>query len=58
LDEFIAKLPPIIQWAPRGSKLLLFGGETLRQKLGEQTEEFKIPLSDSRFLFVTTNEAD
>ena len=55
LDRFKEKLPAIIQWAPRGSKLLLFGGETLREKLGEQTQEFKIPLSERRFLFVTTN---
>ena len=55
LDKFIEKLPAIIRWAPRGSKLLLFGGETLREKLSEQTQEFKIPLSERRFLFVTTN---
>ena len=55
LDQFMEKLPAIIQWAPRGSKLLLFGGETLRQRLGERTQEFRIPLSERRFLFVTTN---
>jgi 16S rRNA (guanine527-N7)-methyltransferase len=58
LDEFVAKLPAMIRWAPRGSKLLLFGGETLRQKLGEGTEEFKIPLSERRFLFVTAGNTD
>jgi hypothetical protein len=47
------KLPDLIRWAPQGSTLMLFGGETLRQRLGEQTQEFKIPLSERRFLFVT-----
>src|SRR6185503_18968526 len=30
LDQFMEKLPDILRWAPRGSSLLLFGGETLR----------------------------
>ena len=53
LDQFTEKLPAMIKWAPPGSTLLLFGGETLRQKLGARTQEFKIPLSERRFLFVT-----
>ena len=53
LDQFMEKLPDLIRWAPQGSTLMLFGGETLRQRLGEQTQEFKIPLSERRFLFVT-----
>lgn len=53
LDQFMEKVPAIINWAPRGSSLLLFGGETLRQKLNEtQNKEFRIPLSEKRFLFV------
>ena len=56
LDQFMEKLPAIIQWAPRGSKLLLFGGETLRHRLGAQTQEFKIPLSERRFLFVNSTD--
>lgn len=57
LDQFMEKVPLIIQWAPPGSSLLLFGGETLREKLIEgnlRPQEFPIPLSDRRFLFVTT----
>jgi 16S rRNA (guanine527-N7)-methyltransferase len=54
LDQFTEKVPAIIKWAPRGSSLLLFGGETLRQKLSKETQEYKIPLSDQRFLFVMT----
>ena len=53
LDQFMEKVPAIIQWAPPGSTLLLFGGESLRNKLGE-SQIFPIPLSDRRFLFVTT----
>ena len=58
LDQFVEKLPEIIEWAPRGCSLLLFGGETLREKLSAETLSFKIPLSERRFLFVTTNHAD
>jgi 16S rRNA (guanine527-N7)-methyltransferase len=54
LDQFTEKVPAIIQWAPPGSQLLLFGGETLRQKLSKETQAFKIPLSEKRFLFVVT----
>jgi 16S rRNA (guanine527-N7)-methyltransferase len=54
LDQFTEKIPAIIEWAPPGSRLLLFGGETLRQKLSKETQAFKIPLSEKRFLFVTS----
>ncbi|HEX5965199.1 MAG TPA: 16S rRNA (guanine(527)-N(7))-methyltransferase RsmG [Pyrinomonadaceae bacterium] len=54
LDQFIEKIPDIIRWAPPESSLLLFGGETLREKLSKETQEYKIPLSERRFLFVTT----
>jgi len=53
LDQFMEKVPDIIRWAPQGSSLLLFGGETLRERLGGRTREFKVPLSEKRFLFVT-----
>ena len=55
LDQFIDKVPAIIQWAPKESSLLLFGGETLREKLTETktgNQEFRIPLSEKRSLFV------
>lgn len=54
LDEFMNKVPALLQWAPSLSTLLLFGGETLRQKLeSEQVRytEFLIPFSEKRFLF-------
>jgi 16S rRNA (guanine527-N7)-methyltransferase len=51
LDKFIDKLPVLMKWSP--SILLLYGGETLRQKLNSvKFEAFKIPLSDRRYLFV------
>jgi 16S rRNA (guanine527-N7)-methyltransferase len=55
LDQFIDKVPDIIRWAPPGSSLLLFGGETLREKLSKEIQEYKIPLSERRFLFVIRN---
>ena len=54
LDEFSSKLPALIKWAPPGSTLLLFGGETLREVLeaiGTVYTETLIPRSGRRFLF-------
>ncbi len=53
LDQFVEKVPDIIRWAPHRSTLLLFGGETLRDKLSKETQEYQLPLSEKRFLFVT-----
>ena len=55
LHQFMEKLPDIIRWAPQSSTLLLFGGETLGEQLGGHTQTFQIPLSERRFLFVSTN---
>ncbi len=52
LDQFMQKLPVLIDWAPPGSTLLLFGGETLAEQL-TNFERFLIPQSEKRFLFVT-----
>jgi 16S rRNA G527 N7-methylase RsmG len=54
LDQFMNKLPELINWSPPGSILLLFGGETLREELTNakvEFAEFKIPLSERRFVF-------
>ena len=54
LDEFMSKVAALVKWAPGGSMLLLFGGESLRQKLGDTKghyTEFLIPLSEKRILF-------
>jgi 16S rRNA (guanine527-N7)-methyltransferase len=54
LDEFINKVEALVKWSPLNATLLLFGGETLRQKL-ETLEarytEYLLPLSEKRFLF-------
>ena len=53
LDQFMSKVSELINWAPAGSTLLLYGGESMRGKLLQvRFEELLIPLSDKRFLFV------
>lgn len=51
LDRFIHKIRVLLDWAPDGSTLLLFGGENL---LGG--ERFLIPGSEKRFLFLSRIE--
>ncbi len=54
LDEFISKLSDLLKWSPAGATLLLFGGETLRQKLEEirtRYTELLIPNTEKRYLF-------
>jgi len=58
LDQFIRKLPALINWSPRGSTLLLFGGETLGDQLRRANINFDqllIPRSDKRYLFLATD---
>ena len=58
LDQFMRKLPALINWAPRGSTLLLFGGETLGEQLRRASvnfEQFLIPQSEKRYLFLATD---
>lgn len=58
LDQFMQKLPALIEWAPKGSKLLLFGGEALGEELKKTRlnfEPFLIPQSEKRFLFLATD---
>jgi 16S rRNA (guanine527-N7)-methyltransferase len=52
LDQFMEKLPELIDWAPEGATMLLFGGETLLPK----ANKFLIPGSDRRFLFVVSKD--
>ena len=57
LDQFMQKLPALINWAG-DSTLLLFGGETLREELRKANvnfESFLIPQSEKRFLFLATD---
>lgn len=54
LDQFRDKVATLIEWAPRGSTLLLFGGEGLNLP-----NRILIPGSDKRFLYVlATDDAD
>jgi 16S rRNA (guanine527-N7)-methyltransferase len=55
LDQFTNKISALIDWAPRGSTLLLFGGESLSEKIDLKFERFLIPQSERRFLYVTTD---
>jgi 16S rRNA (guanine527-N7)-methyltransferase len=55
LDQFMQKVSTLIEWAPKGATLLLFGGETLLPG----ANKFLIPESDKRFLYVVnTDNAD
>ena len=57
LDQFMQKLPALINWAG-GKTLLLFGGESLREELRKANvtfEAFLIPQSEKRFLFLAAD---
>jgi 16S rRNA (guanine527-N7)-methyltransferase len=57
LDQFISKVPAMLDWAPAGTTLLLYGGETLREQLHRANltvAEYLIPRSEKRFLFVAS----
>jgi len=57
LDQFISKISFMLDWAPIGSTLLLYGGDSLREKLHKvRFEQFLIPSSDKRFLFVVNTD--
>lgn len=53
LDRFTDKISTLIDWAPKGSTLLLFGGEILEQRLNN-AKVIQIPYSERRFLFILT----
>ena len=60
LDQFMNKVSTLIDWAPAGSTLLLYGGEKLGDQLNKTSakfEQFLIPLSDKRFLFVVYTDS-
>jgi 16S rRNA (guanine527-N7)-methyltransferase len=55
LERFTEVLPHLLAWAARVPVLLLFGGESLRERLrllGLQFETLHVPKSERRFLFV------
>jgi 16S rRNA (guanine527-N7)-methyltransferase len=54
LERFAETLPAILDWSPPASRLLLFGGPTLREAIGRTERAFNsflIPESEQRFLF-------
>ena len=58
LDQFLQKLPALIDWAPAGSTLLFFGGESLGEELGKagiRYEALLIPKSERRFLYLAAD---
>lgn len=55
LDQFIRKIPVLLDWAPDGATLLLFGGEALREEL-PNAEVFLIPGSEKRYLLKGRNK--
>ena len=54
LDKFTEKLPRLLKWSKK-RKLLLFGGNNLREALQKQKVKFDqslMPMSKQRFLFI------
>ena len=55
LERFTEMLPDLLSWTPPGAKLLLFGGDSLREALERAGREFTptlMPESERRYLFV------
>ncbi len=60
LERFTEVLPALIDWAANVPTLLLFGGETLRERLDGLRAGFErklIPKSERRFLFVVRRDS-
>ncbi len=58
LDKFTQKLPKLLKWSGK-SDLLFFGGNNLREELqknGVKFQEKLMPMSEQRFLFVSTSQ--
>ena len=53
LDQFRDKVSTLIEWAPKGSTLLLFAGEGLQCKA---KTKFLIPNSEKRFLYILNKD--
>jgi 16S rRNA (guanine(527)-N(7))-methyltransferase RsmG len=60
LDHFIEMLPKMIEWSPQASRLLLFGGDSLREQIETLALSYnavRIPESERRFLFIVKKES-
>lgn len=54
LDKFTQKLPKLLKWS-KGSNLLFFGGNSLRDELQKNRVKLKeklMPMSEQRYLFI------
>ena len=61
LERFAETLPAILGWSPPASRLLLFGGPTMREAIERSNRAFDsylIPESEQRFLFVIQPESE
>ena len=59
LERFTEVLPALVEWASGVPLLLLFGGETLRERLEKLPVSFEqalVPTSERRFLFVVRRD--
>jgi 16S rRNA (guanine527-N7)-methyltransferase len=59
LERFTEVLPALVEWAASIPTLLLFGGETLRERLEKLHVGFEqklIPKSERRFLFIVNKQ--
>jgi 16S rRNA (guanine527-N7)-methyltransferase len=59
LERFTEVLPALVEWAAGVRTLLLFGGESLRERLERLPVRFEqtlVPTSERRFLFVVTRD--
>lgn len=60
IERFTEILPALLAWSARVPTLLLFGGESLRQKLEVAPLEYeavRVPATDRSFLFVVRRDA-
>ena len=55
LDRFTEMFSQLVEWSPRKSTLLFFGGDSLRERIEKASlvfETIRIPESERRFLFI------
>ncbi|MBA2734183.1 MAG: 16S rRNA (guanine(527)-N(7))-methyltransferase RsmG [Acidobacteria bacterium] len=55
LDRFTEMFTELVEWSPRNSTLLFFGGDSLREQIEKAAlvyEAIRIPESERRFLFI------
>ncbi len=58
LDKFTQKFPDLLNWS-KGAKLLLFGGNSLREEFYRHNIKYReilMPLSEQRYLFVSARK--